>query len=101
MAWIRDAPPNVLTRAGSRHGSSAGCGVAENLPFQDGQQLQVQRPGDRHRRDRVEDVLSLAEERDHDQAGTSAIRCSLGEPAYRTRVPIRGHHATPSGRDLT
>ena len=44
-------------------------------PFQDGQRLQVQCPGDRHRRVRVDDDLSLAEERDPRQDGTSAVRC--------------------------
>jgi len=34
------------------------------------------------------DVLSLAEERDRRQQGTSAIRCALREPADRTSVPI-------------
>jgi hypothetical protein len=41
-------------------------------------------PGNKHRRFRVGDVLSLAEERDRRQQGTSAIRCALREPADRT-----------------
>ena len=34
------------------------------------------RPGNKHRRFRVEDVLFLAEERDRRQQGTGAIRCT-------------------------
>jgi hypothetical protein len=38
----------------------------------------------KHRPLRVEDVLSLAKERDRLQQGTGATRCALLEPADRT-----------------
>jgi hypothetical protein len=53
------------------------------------------------RRGRFEDDLSLAEERDPREAGTSAIRCALREHADRTWASVRRHAPTPFGRDLT
>jgi hypothetical protein len=41
-------------------------------------------PVNKHRPFRVEDILSLAKERDRRQQGTGATRCALLEPADRT-----------------